>query len=170
MSETPLDPAALAASILASTKKAIGIDDEYKDFDLDITMFINSVFGTLAQLGIGPSTGFMIDDNTAVWIDFISEDTNLNLNLVKQYVFMRVRLSFDPPATSFHINALQEQIKELEVRISINREDKEWVDPSPTSAANAFWWEVGDNESLPDEMCVGDFAFDSDSGNVWRKA
>jgi hypothetical protein len=116
-------------SILTSTKKILGIAEDVTAFDLDIITHINSVFSTLTQLGVGPAAGFMIEDATATWDTFISDDTQLNS--VKSYVFLRVRLLFDPPATSYLINAYEDQIKELEWRLNTHREETQWVDPDP---------------------------------------
>lgn len=110
-------------SILDSVKKILGIAADYDAFDTDIIIHINSVFATLNQLGVGPELGFMIEDNKAVWEDFLSNDTRLNS--VKTYVYLRVRILFDPPATGFTLTAMQEQIKELEWRISVYREGQE---------------------------------------------
>lgn len=60
--------------ILTSVKKLLGIAEEYKHFDEDIIVHINSVFMILTQLGVGPSEGFSINDESAVWTDFIGED------------------------------------------------------------------------------------------------
>lgn len=114
-------------SILISTKKILGVAPDYTVFDLDIITHINTAFTTLAQLGIGPTEGFMIEDEEAVWADFLNSD--LQLNSVKTYVHLRVRMLFDPPQTSFHIAAMKEQILEFEVRLSIHREGLEWTDP-----------------------------------------
>lgn len=108
-------------SILTSTKKILGIDESYEAFDLDILTHINSVFSTLAQLGVGPENGYMIEDKADLWTDFLLDD--LKINNVKTYVFLRVRLLFDPPATSFHLTALNEQIKELEWRLNVTVDD-----------------------------------------------
>lgn len=116
-------------SILKSTKKILGLAPEYTAFDLDIITHINGVFSTLAQLGVGPS-GFMIEDDVAVWEDFISDDEE-QLNRVKTYVFLKVRMIFDPPVTSFAIAAFEQQIEQMEWRISVHREGEDWVDPSP---------------------------------------
>lgn len=115
----------MSDSILTSTKKILGIDAAYEQFDLDIITHINSVFSTLSQLGIGPVGGFMIEDATPVWSDFLNND--INLNSVKTYVYLRVRLLFDPPTTSYLITALNEQVRELEWRLSVKREDEAWV-------------------------------------------
>lgn len=117
----------MEASILNSTKKILGLDASYTVFDLDIMMHINSVFVTVAQLGIGPAEGFMIEDESAEWTDFLGDD--LKLNNVKTYVYLRVRMLFDPPSTSFHITAINEQIKELEWRLNTQREGESWVTP-----------------------------------------
>lgn len=101
-------------SILTSTKKLLGIDEEYTAFDLDITLHINSVFSTLHQLGVGPDEGFMVEDKTTMWHSFM---TSAYLNSVKSYMFLRVRILFDPPTTSFAIDAMTNQSKELEWRL-----------------------------------------------------
>ena len=103
-------------SILTSIKKVLGPSEENTAFDLDIIMFINSVFFTLAQIGVGPSTGFSISDKTSVWDDFISDDHIIDC--VKIYIYARVRLKFDPPASAAHIKVLEEEIKECESRLN----------------------------------------------------
>lgn len=117
-------------SILLSTKKILGIAPDYTVFDLDILTHINSAFSTLTQLGIGPAAGYMIDDVSDVWEDFIEDDLDYQFNSVKTYVYLRVRQVFDPPTTSFAIQAFQEQIRELEWRLNVHREETEWVDPN----------------------------------------
>lgn len=119
----------MSNSILTSTKKVLGIDANYTAFDLDIVMHINSALSTLNQLGIGQDAGFMIEDADAEWADFLGSD--LRLNPVKTYVYLRVRLLFDPPATSFHLAAMEKQIQELEWRLNVHREGLSWVDPDP---------------------------------------
>lgn len=115
----------MSDSILDGTKKILGIGAEHDAFDLDIITHINSVFSTLQQLGIGPPEGFMIQDNAAEWVDFIGDETNLNS--VKTYMYLRVRLLFDPPANSFLVTSLDEQRKELEWRLTVYREEEPWV-------------------------------------------
>lgn len=120
----------MADSILTSTKKVLGIDDSYTAFDTDIIMHINSVFSTLNQLGLGPAQGFMIEDATAVWDDFLGTNS-LKLNSVKTYMYLRVRMLFDPPTTSYLLTAMKEQITEHEWRLNVVREETAWVDPNP---------------------------------------
>lgn len=114
-------------SILLSVKKNLGLPDDYDAFDADVTMHINSVLNILHQLGIGPVTGFQITSADNVWSEF-TED-NVLLNLVKSYTYLRVRLLFDPPATSFHLDAIKEQIREFEWRINVYREGNVWTAP-----------------------------------------
>lgn len=119
-------------SILKTTKKILGIDASYEAFDLDIITHINMVFTTLNDLGVGDVLGFMIMSDEEKWQDF--ESNLLQQNAVKTYVFLRVKLAFDPPQTSFHINALQEQIRELEWRLNTRRENVAWQPPAPSSS------------------------------------
>lgn len=118
------------AGILDDTKKALGLDPSYTAFDPDIIMFINSVCSTLNQLGIGPADGFSIEDDSAGWEDLIGVDQRLNM--VKTYVYLRVRLLFDPPSTSYLVDALKQQITEHEWRLNVVRESDAWVDPDPS--------------------------------------
>lgn len=121
-------------SILKSVKRVLGLGTDIDEFDEDVIMHINSIFSTLHQLGIGPDTGFAIEDNVAEWDDFLIGD-NL-LNSVKTYVYLRVRLLFDPPATSFHISAMERQIQEIEWRLNVKREGGSWVDPTPVTTVD----------------------------------
>lgn len=118
----------MSESILNSTKKILGIEADYYAFDTDILMHINAVFSTLQQLGIGPVEGFAIEDATTEWSSFLGGDPRLNA--VKTYVYLRVRMLFDPPGTSYLINAMDEQRKELEWRLNVQREGESWVDPN----------------------------------------
>jgi hypothetical protein len=126
-------------SILDSVKKNLGIDSEYTAFDPDITTFINGVFSTLNQLGIGPEDGFAIEDNANTWDEFTSG--NVKLNNVKTYMYLRVRLLFDPPSTSYLIDAFDKQRLELEWRMNVEREGVSWTDPNPPSPSPpTCWW------------------------------
>lgn len=117
-------------SILTSTKKILGIAEDYTVFDLDITTHINTAFSTLTQLGVGPVGGFMIEDAVAEWDDFIPTG-DPQFNSVRSYVFLKVKQLFDPPTTSYLISAQDQQIKELEWRLNVHREETDWVDPYP---------------------------------------
>lgn len=107
-------------SILISIKKLLGIEENYTHFDTDIIMHINSVLSILTQLGVGPSSGYSIKDANAVWDEFISDSKKLEL--VKTYVYLKVRLMFDPPSSSSAIDSMKQLISELEFRITIAAE------------------------------------------------
>jgi hypothetical protein len=119
-------------SILTGTKKILGLDADYTAFDFDVITHINSAFATLTQLGVGPAEGFEIDDDEATWDQFVGDD--LGLNFVKTYVYLKVRMIFDPPQTSYLLAAMQTQIQELEWRANVHREDLSWVSPYPVEA------------------------------------
>lgn len=119
----------METSILTSTKKILGIASDYTVFDLDIITHINTAFSTLTQLGVGPIDGFMIEDADAEWSDFIADD--LQLNSVKTYVYLKTRILFDTPQTSYLIAALNDEIKQLEWRLNVHREETAWTDPDP---------------------------------------
>ena len=110
----------MSNSILESTKKILGIDAAYTVFDHDIITHINSVFSDLNQLGLGPDDGFMIEDATTIWDDYL--DGEFNANNIRTYMYLRVRLLFDPPSTSYLINSMHDQAKELEWRLNVRRE------------------------------------------------
>jgi hypothetical protein len=116
-------------SILDGTKKVLNVDSSYTAFDEQIILFINGVFSTLNQLGVGPEAGFMISDKNAVWSDFLGGDPRLSH--IKNYMYLRVRMLFDPPTLGYVIDAMKEQIKELEWRINVQREHVAWIDPDP---------------------------------------
>lgn len=105
-------------SILTSIKKLLGITEEYENFDQDIIMHINSAFMILNQLGVGPKNGFLINDKSSTWNEFIPERSNLEA--VKTYVHLKVKLMFDPPLSSTVIEAIKSQINELEWRLNVS--------------------------------------------------
>lgn len=110
-------------SILNSVKKMLGITEEYTHFDADIIMHINSVFSILAQLGVGPDEGFAIEDETTSWSEFVPEETgSLLLSSVRTYMFMKVKMMFDPPLSSSVAEAYNRQISELEWRLNVAAE------------------------------------------------
>lgn len=105
-------------SILKTIKKLLGPDSDYNVFDQDILVFINSAIATLTQVGVGPSEGFRITGETETWDDFIGDDERIDF--VKDYVFMKVKLMFDPPTSSSVLSAYQELCKELEWRLNVS--------------------------------------------------
>lgn len=103
-------------SILTSIKKLLGIAEEYEHFDSDIMIHINSVFSILNQLGVGPEEGFAIKDKTAAWSDFIQDERNIES--VRSYVYLKVKLLFDPPLSSAVMESINRSISELEWRLN----------------------------------------------------
>lgn len=117
-------------SILLSTKKILGVGTDDASFDLDIMTHINSELSILHNLGIGPPNGVYIEDAETEWDDLLPISDH-QLHLIKTCVYLRSRLLFDPPATSYLLGALQKQLEEHEVRLNLMREETEWVDPDP---------------------------------------
>lgn len=110
-------------SILTSVKEVLGIAADYTAFDEDILMHINSTFSDLTSLGIGPVAGFTISDADELWSDYVTAGVPANeLNSVRSYVFLKVRLLFDPPGTSYLIELARKQIEEYEFRLGVSRE------------------------------------------------
>ena len=107
-------------SILISTKQVLGVGEGYTVFDLDIMTHINAAFSVINQIGVGNPSGFFIEGETEVWADI--GVPNNQLNLVKTYILLKVRMLFDPPATGFLIDAMTKQISEYEWRLNIFRE------------------------------------------------
>lgn len=104
-------------SILDSIKKILGMPPDYDAFDTDLVIHINSVFGILAQLGVGPEGGFSISDNTTLWRAYLGDSKDLEM--VKSYMALKVRLVFDPPTIGAVMDAMREQIREFEWRLNV---------------------------------------------------
>lgn len=102
-------------SILNSVKLQLGILPEYTVFDQQLILAINTAFSILHQLGVGPKDGYAIEDESNRWDEVV---TKQSLNMVKSYVFLKVKLLFDPPATSFVLDAYNKQLSEMEWRIN----------------------------------------------------
>lgn len=114
-------------SILNGTKKILGLPEDYTAFDHDVITHINAAFGTLNQLGLGDD-GFMIEDDEVEWDDFL-EGKQTILNVCKTYIYLRVRLLFDPPTTSYAVEAAQKQVDQLEWRLNSMREQTDYTPP-----------------------------------------
>ena len=104
-------------SILTSIKKLLGITEEYTQFDIDITMYINTIISVLTQIGVGSNIGFIVNDATDTWDDWLP--TSSDLESVKTYIYLRVRLLFDPPTNSAVTKSYEQIIRELECRLLI---------------------------------------------------
>lgn len=107
-------------SILTSIKKLLGITEEYTHFDTDLVMHINSVFMVLNQLGVGPSEGFSITDNYATWNDFLGD--SMDIEVVKSYMYLKVKLLFDPPLSASVMESMNRSISEFEWRLNVAAE------------------------------------------------
>lgn len=107
-------------SILESIKKLLGITEEQKNFDADLIMYINSVFVILHQMGVGPEKTFSITDELNIWDEFIPEAKVVEL--VKPYIYLKVKLMFDPPLSSSVQTAMEKIIAEHEWRLTNNTE------------------------------------------------
>lgn len=104
-------------SILISIKKLLGLSEEYTQFDADVIIHINSVFLNLTQLGVGPKEGFMIEDETVYWEDFM--DDAVQLQAVKSYMYLKVKLLFDLPLSASVIESMERSIAEFEWRLNV---------------------------------------------------
>lgn len=109
-------------SILTSVKKSLGITEDYEHFDPDIIMHINTIFSVLTQIGVGPPTGFRIEDKTMQWTEYIPEN-RYDLESIKTYMCLRVRMLFDPPSSTTVTESMNRTINELEWRIRTSIED-----------------------------------------------
>lgn len=110
-------------SILNSVKKLCGIDPSIDVFDSDIIINVNSAIGTLTQLGVGPKKGFFIEDESATYTDFLGDKVT-QINLVKQYLYVKVRLAFDTSSMSGGmLNEMRKQMEELEWRLNVQAEN-----------------------------------------------
>lgn len=104
-------------SIFESIKSLLGPDASYDVFDQDILIHINTAISVLTQLGVGPATGFMVTGSDETWRDFIGDDKILQM--VKTYIYMKVKMAFDPPTNSSVLNAYNEACKEYEWRLNV---------------------------------------------------
>lgn len=109
-------------SILDSVKKLLGPGPDQTEFDSEILMDINGVFFELQQLGVGPEEGFSVYDNTAKWIDFTPDEKVLNA--LKPYMYLKVKLIFDPPTSSSVLTSFENMINRFEWRLNVGSETK----------------------------------------------
>lgn len=106
-------------SILTTTKKLLGITEEYEHFDPDIMVAINTALMTLTQIGVGINGGFIVKDRFARWNDFVPEDQSMNLGFIQSYVHLKTKLLFDPPQNSFTIESMNKMLSEIEWRLNV---------------------------------------------------
>jgi hypothetical protein len=113
----------MADSILNDLKAALGLAEDHTAFDTELVMFTNSVLSRLTQLGAGPAAGFRITGSTETWTSFMGPGTKLDM--IKGYMFMRLKLYFDPPEIGFVLTMMKEQIEKDEYLINLE------VEPDP---------------------------------------
>lgn len=112
-------------SILESIKKLLGLPPSYTNFDQDIIIHINTYLGVLNQMGVGKS-GFYIEDDGATWEDFLDQHS-ASLHEVKTYVYLRVKMVFDPPSSSLVSEAMNKNIDELGWRLNVKVDPEDYV-------------------------------------------
>jgi len=118
-----------SGAILTDTKKALGLADDYTAFDPELVMHINSVIATLNQLGVGPVEGYAIVNNTDTWDELIGDEKRLNN--VQSYLYLRVKMLFDPPSVGYVLTALEKMIEEAEWRIMVAQDEITYPPPPP---------------------------------------
>jgi hypothetical protein len=133
-------------SILMTIKKMLGLDVNYDAFDTDIIVFINSAMMTLQQIGVGPVNGLTVTGANERWSDFLPSDKMMEG--VKTYIYLSVKMVFDPPASSFVMDAMKQQKEELEWRL---REQAEFF---PGDGSTKGYWEGKDDETIPEGAVI----------------
>lgn len=109
-------------SILNTTKKLLGIGKDQTDFDIDVIIHINAVFSILSDLGVGPENGFSITDESTQWSEYTQDE--IVLEKVKTYMYLKVRLYFDPPTNSTLLESMTNLASEMEWRLNVNVDTK----------------------------------------------
>lgn len=125
MQMTEIEDTQVRDSILYSVKKQLGLEPDYKAFDNELILHINSVFAILHQMGVGPKKVFSISGSIEEWNDF-SKDPRLDM--VRTYMFMKVRLLFDPPSGATMFQAMNDQVDEYEFRLYVLGDESEGGD------------------------------------------
>ena len=113
-------------SILVTIKKMLGLEDQYTPFDTDVIIHINAALMTLTQLGVGPKEGFQISDYNETWSSFLTNE--VQLGAVRTYVYLKVKMAFDPPTNSFVMDAMKQQAEEIGWRLNVMAESVEEFD------------------------------------------
>lgn len=105
--------------ILEDIKRMLGIAPSTTEFDMDIVSAINSAFFTLYQLGIGLHEPFAVEEDT----DWSELDTTVPKQVLRDYIYLKVKTVFDPPSSSFVAEAIRDRISELEFRLNIQADN-----------------------------------------------
>lgn len=108
-------------NILQSIKKMLGIQNEYNAFDQDILIHINTAFSILNQLNIGPDGGSEIDEEST-WDMYVDD---ANLTMIKTFIYLKVKLIFDPPSSSVIVDSINRTLSELEFRLYVEGDSRD---------------------------------------------
>ena len=108
-------------SILTSIKIQLSLMPEEESFDRELVMHINAAFARLTQLGVGPVQGFRIQDDSTTWDEFVTDITQESY--CRNYIYLKVRRIFDPPANATLAKVIDEEINELEYLLKVEAED-----------------------------------------------
>lgn len=155
-------------SILNNIKKMLGLEADYSAYDQDIIILINNCMMTLQQYGVGPKQGFILTGASQKWSDFFSESGGKMLESVKTYIYLKVKMVFDPPSTSFVMDAFKSTCDEIEWRLKeqmesypgdIPREEEtEEAESEPTTIG-------GSNEEDTEDNIIGQSVLNQTGGD-----
>lgn len=98
-------------TIMANTKTYLGLSEDDTGFESEIADAIDNALATATQLNREVGTIQSHDDDYPA--------TPLG-RILRQYVNYSVRLTFDPPQTSFAIKAVESLKQEAEWRLTIS--------------------------------------------------
>lgn len=112
----------METSILVTIKKMLGLEADYPPYDVQITVLINSALMILQQYGIGPKNGFILTSADQTWDEFFAENDGKMLEAAKNYIYLQVKMGFDPPQTSFVMESYKQQCEELLWRLREHNE------------------------------------------------
>jgi hypothetical protein len=147
MTQTPVE--ATPNSILDDTKIAIGMTAEQTEFNADLVLHINSVLADLHQMGIGPDEGYSIVNAADTWDEFI--ETEKRLNNVKSYIFLRVKMLFDPPSVGYVLTSLEKMIEKAEWRLTVAADEiKNPLPPETVTDEEDIFGDESDEPSVVD--------------------
>ena len=159
-------------SILQSTKKLLGLEAEFNAYDLDITIHINSAFSTLFQAGVGPTEGFFIENAAATWDQFTG--TKMYMYNVKTYIYLSVKLVFDPPTSSFGLAAIEKQLEETIWRLNVADDHSNQLinlsaDVIPGNNIDDIVYNLSGGSDFPRSAPIGALGIDIETGKLYRK-
>ena len=115
--------------ILSTIKTLVDVPQDYDVFDNKLLLYINSVFMTLDDLGVGPEGGFFVSSDEVKWSNFLNTVDYEYFSAVSTYVGLKVRMLFDPPQTGPLLDSMQKMIEQYEWRLNVRREHKNYVPP-----------------------------------------